>query len=302
MTSGAFPGLACLTGLTRLEVHGLSGPIYPPHLHFLSTLRTLRHLALTTTPEDAPDVDDDMGLTDFPTVLLAATQLEYLNLSGNTLLVYLPPDISTLVNLRELVVQDTSLMAQRELGQLPALTRLDMQINVLAGETVAEDFYGDVEELGTGLGQYRSRRVLAAVQGAVAGAGFAAGEGLRFGTATGGGARGSDRASADDAMWKDLASVADSACHDALSSLGLSSLDDLNLTFPVLRAVRDLNLASCSFSVLPVHLATFSSLVSLSLRSNNIGGLPRPFSSGAFLGERGADCGSVRGMVLDRVG
>lgn len=135
MTSGALHALRALPLLTRLEVRGLAGSVYPPHLAFLSALTGLRTLALTTPSGESDDgasadaAQGEAGLAGFPRVILALTQLESLDLSGHLFLDHVPPDVTALRCLRELVVQDTSLSMQPVLGMLPSLTRLDMQTN-----------------------------------------------------------------------------------------------------------------------------------------------------------------------------
>lgn len=173
---------------------------------------------------------------------------------------------------------------------------------------LADDFYGDVEEdVEDGLGDYRSRRALMAIRDAVTAEAAIAAVSPRGG----GGA-------------EQLARVARDACSGMLRTMGMEELEDLNLTFPDMPGVRDLNLAGCNLSVVPVHLSLYTGmahcsagllhalltlhacvhvrsgterrshvsriagLVRLCLRSNNIGGIPMPFSHGAFVGEPSA--------------
>jgi len=306
MTSGALPALSALSRLSHLELRGCSGRLHPPHLSFLPGLTALRHLALATAAGAGPGGEDDgeegadeYGLAAVPPCVWELTQLTHLDLSGHLFLDHLPAAVSRLAALECLVVRDSSLAAQRELSSLSRLTRLDLGVNPLVGDALADDQYDDLlpadgfasseqedaahppeEDQPFDAGRaYRSDAVLDAIRGAVAAAGAA---GAPPGAA--------------------LAARAWEAAGATLSGLGLDSFDGLGITFPSpagLGSLRVLDLGSCNVSALPVHLCLFTGLERLGLRSNGLGGVSHA-SPTHFTGLLHADLSWV-GDPADRV-
>jgi len=137
--------IGTLTELTQLICHGnqledlpdsLSGCTKLNYANFVGNRLTTLPVSFRSLKNIARLILSDNFIKEFPIALLEMTSLETLDLSGNPSLKSLPEDMSSLVNLRKLRVNNAGLTSlPMGLPRLPKLTELDAGLNELDAVT-----------------------------------------------------------------------------------------------------------------------------------------------------------------------